>query len=161
MNLCLNNFYAFSGTGNGGSSEIFHGHHVIYHPQGAGSPVVPPNRCFLQPRSSSTRSPASSSSAGNNLQISSSEVSSSSGYFGSTNHNHNNNTGASVAAPTSSSSTVSYNSANAMDPSNEEGQTSSAGGLVNNPCEVYSDDEQDDFTYVNGATTNPDMVHLR
>ncbi len=52
--------YCLSGTGNGGSGEVYHGHHVIYHPQGAGSPMVSTNRCFLQPRNSTTSSTTSS-----------------------------------------------------------------------------------------------------
>lgn len=88
----------------GGGGEIYHGHHVIYHPQGAGSPpVLVGNRCFLQPRS------------------------------------HHINTSASGHPP---------------------GQGQGPSNLVVNPCEVYSDEEQDEFPYVD-LTTNPDMVHLR
>jgi hypothetical protein len=106
------------GGGNAGGGglmggEMFHGHHVIYHPQGAGSPVVPPNRCFLQPRSSLQNQTTRSSG------------------------NHVLSNGI----------------------TNGDGQLNSSTPLVNNPCEIYSDDE-DEYPYVN-LTANPDMIRLR
>jgi hypothetical protein len=121
---------------NGGAPEIYHSHQVIYHPQGAGSPpVVPTNRCVLQPRQSSG------------------------GISGSSGCGSFNGISNPMRSGLSNTTASSARSANLPPPNHPRRVPAPASSMVVNPFEVYSDDE-DEFPYVD-LTTNPDMVNLR